>query len=195
MTATLSSLSALAAMAAKTPPKAAKPTIQVNSDTLDRLAGLKHALDDIKTAIAAAEDQIETEAMPLFITQCRAAGEALSSVSLNGRATYILPCKYSKVPVPALADLRTAIGDKAGMYLNESFKIEMKADAAAEADVAYMMERLGAEWFASHFKVTQEVTPTPAMHAARLLDPAVDTMLKPFVESEVVKATKASIRF
>jgi hypothetical protein len=140
------------------------------------------------------EQQILAAAAPERLRLCRESGRFESSVTVNDRLLMTQTCVYSAIPADHEADLREAFGADAGRYFKVDLKIALTPEAAKDdAFLARLIEAMGPE-FAARFTVARTVKPTEEFHRDYTLRADVQEKARPFVETEVIKANKPSLR-
>lgn len=148
--------------------------------------------DGIRTT---AEAQILAFAAPARLTECRRMGKVESTVRVNGKLNMTQKCQYCAVSMQHLPALKEAFGADADRYFKPRTKLELTEAAAEDKELlAKLIEALGPAKFAASFSVKQFAEVTEAFHGDFTLKPAVEAKARPFMESEIVKAYKPTLR-
>jgi len=198
MTAPMDLLKQMAGASKKPAAKRKQDKPEVNDPALDqqidtwteaRREAARH-----KSLADTAEAQILAAALPAYREACRQAGRHEASAKVNGRLLMTAANRYSAIPQDQEAELQATFGDDFDRYFKSSMRIALTDEAAAdEAFLARLIEALGDE-FARRFVVTRTLTPTEALHLDMVMRPEVEERARPFVESEVIKPAKPSLK-
>lgn len=151
-------------------------------------------MDRWKSLRQTREDQILSVAVPELIAQCRRAGKVETSMRLNNALTLTRKCQYCAIPDASVEAVRKLAGPTFGRYFNEKLEIKLNADAVTEERLQLLLDRLGADEFASMFTVTRTVVPSEEFHRAVTLDRAVAEKAAPLIEQQIIRAYKPSLR-
>lgn len=106
---------------------------------------------------------------------------------------------FSKVPATAEPELVEAFGDDFDTYFVPAMEIKLKEDAATnEAILEALMGAFDGEdgrpMFAEVFDVARWLKPTDTFFGKLMLDPATEEVAAPFIDSDIIKPYKPSLR-
>jgi hypothetical protein len=185
---------------AKTAPargsKSEKPAVNdpaLNAQ-IEEFIRLKHEAETAVSLRDAAEEQIISTVRPHHLDACRRAGEALTSMTVNGRLNFIQKNQYTNVPEERADDLAAAFGEQFEQLFRPTLKISLlERSANNEAVLETLLTKLGPEFFAEHFAVKRDLVVQKTFHERYCTDPQVQALAKPFVEDRTVRAYKPTL--
>lgn len=193
-----SALSRLAGAAKPaTKKKAEKPEILDDGldPLIDKIISCKGAIKTAESQLADAEDQLNATVGPQRLAICRDLRRVESTIRLNGKLSFIVQNRYSKVPQEHAAAAREAFGDQASQFFRETFAVALTPEAVSdEAFVDRLVAAIGEEEFAKRFTVTRELAVTEAFHNAFTLDDRVEQVARPLIDQGIIKPAKSSCR-
>lgn len=142
-----------------------------------------------------AEAQILAFARPARLDVCRGMGKVESTVRLNNKVVMTAKCQYSKVAAEHMDALREAFPERFDTYFKLRTRLELLPSATEDpAILQALVDALGPDRFAAVFAVTQYGEVTETFHSDYTLKADVQAAAEPFIESEVVKPYKPSLR-
>jgi hypothetical protein len=184
--------------AASKPKKDAKP--EVSDPALDPLIDqIIKSNADAKTAESLqrqAEDQLAAAVAPKRLEFCRDNRRVESSVRINGRLTFIVQNRYSKVDQNHRELVAETYGEQDfGRFFKETYHVELTEGAAQdEAFVEKLVAAIGEEEFLRRFVVRRDLEVTEAFHNALTLEADVEEKSRPLIDAGIVKPAKPSTR-
>ena len=141
------------------------------------------------------EARILARAVPARLDLCRSEGKLESSIRVNDVLLMTQKCQYSKIPADRLPELGEAFGDDSERYFIPRLNITLTPEASAnEADLGKLIRALGPDEFRRVFKVERWAEVSETFHSDFTLRPEVQETALPFVDEEVIRSYKPTLR-
>jgi hypothetical protein len=195
------SLDFVSQLAKAKPAKASKSSTRFGADLpalephIGRWIEAKAERDKYASIMETSEAQIIEAGLPLLLDSCARERRVETSIRLNNRVTLTRKNQYSKIPDEHIGALRETFTQDYPRYFAEQLNVSLTLEAAAdEKFLSILVAALGPDEFAARFNVTRTVTPTEAFHVDYTVMPQVRAESQPFIESEVIKPYKPSLK-
>lgn len=178
---------------------------QTAADLIRQYLDTKRQLESLQGLATTIEDQIAAEGKRARLELCRRHNRLEASVVVTGTkpddpsVRVEQQCSYSAIDPAAhgeaLREMNEAFGPEAyAQYFADERSIEVREQFVSDrAFLQRLMAAFGAE-FSTYFAVKKVVKPTETFHSDYTLKPEVQAKADPFVQRDVIKPRKASVK-